>query len=78
MFHSNITTGSIYKVQPKQTMFQALCAAFQKAFFYSPEDKFVQTKQAADQLEALYEMQASEEHDIADFETPTPKFTFWV
>lgn len=78
MFHSNITNGSPYKIQPKRTMLQVLRAAFRKAFHYSPEDKFAETKEAADQLEALYALEANEEHEASDYDPRTPKFTFWI
>lgn len=78
MFHSNITTGSPYKIQKTRTIVQTLRASFKKAFHYSPEDKFAETKQAADQLEALYALQASEDYDASEYEPQTPKFTFWI
>lgn len=78
MFHSNITTGSPYKIQKARTIFQTLRASFRKAFHYSPEDKFAETKQAADQLEALYALEANEVYQASEYEPRTPKFTFWI
>lgn len=78
MYHSNITTGAPYKISKARSIFQALRAAYRKAFHYSPEDKFAETKEAADQLEALYALEANEEHEASEYAPLTPKFTFWV
>lgn len=84
MYHSNIKTGTAFKIHRALSILQALPAKVRSAFHYSPEDKFVETKKAADQLEALYKLEAKgklevgEEQEISDTDTPKPHFTFWV
>lgn len=78
MFHSNLIIGSPYKTGRAQSLLQWLRAAYRRTFHYSSEDKFIETKIAADQLEALYANMPIAEEEISDIEPRTPNFTFWV